>query len=63
MLNSYKKLFAQLISKSDINLSIEEILLAIEITPSNIKGDLGFPCFKLSKELKKSPNQIAQEIV
>ncbi len=63
MLNSYKKVFAELISKSDINLSINEILLAIEIVPSNIQWDLWFPCFKLAKEFKKSPNQIAQDFV
>ncbi len=61
MLNSYKKTFAELISKSDINLSIDEIVLAIEMVPNNIQGDFGFPCFKLAKEFKKAPNQIAQD--
>jgi arginyl-tRNA synthetase len=63
MLNSYKKIFAELIQKSDINLSLDEIILAIEMVPDNIQGDFGFPCFKLSKEFKKAPNQIAQDFV
>lgn len=63
MINSYKKIFSQLIQKTDIDLSIDEILSAIEIVPSNIQWDLWFPCFKLSKTLRKSPNQIAQNFV
>lgn len=63
MLNLYKKQFAEKIQKTSINLSFDEILSNIEIVPWNIQWDLWFPCFKLSKELKKSPNQIAQEIV
>jgi len=63
MLNSYKEIFAELILKSDINLSLEEIVSAIEMVPSNIKWDFGFPCFKLAKEFKKAPNQIAQDFV
>jgi len=34
----------------------------IEIPPENIEGDLAFPCFQISKELKKNPNIIAQEL-
>lgn len=34
----------------------------IEIPPENIPGDFAFPCFKLSKLLKKSPQQIAEEL-
>ena len=63
MLNSYKKQFAELLQKTELNISIEDILNNIEIVPNNIKGDLWFPCFKLSKEFKKSPNQIAQDFV
>ncbi|MCK9467631.1 MAG: arginine--tRNA ligase [Candidatus Absconditabacterales bacterium] len=63
MLKYYKKEFAEKIQKISINLSFEEILDNVEIVPSNVQGDLGFPCFKLSKELKKSPNQIAEDFV
>lgn len=63
MLNNYKKLFAEKIKQSSIPLSLEDIISNIEIVPNNIQWDLGFPCFKLSKDLKQSPNQIAQNFV
>lgn len=63
MLHTYKTHFAQKIQDTSIELSFDDILDNIEIVPQNIQWDLGFPCFKLSKELKKSPNQIAQEFV
>lgn len=34
----------------------------IEIPPENIPGDFAFPCFRLSKLLKKSPQQISEEL-
>ena len=34
----------------------------IEIPPENISGDFAFPCFRLSKLLKKSPQQISEEL-
>jgi arginyl-tRNA synthetase len=43
-------------------MSLEDILSLIEIPPENIPGDLAFPCFRLSKVLKKSPNEIAKEL-
>ncbi len=46
------------ITKIDIN-QIEEF---IEIPPDSNMGDYAFPCFRLAKELKKSPNIIADEI-
>lgn len=61
MLQKYKNYFAENIKKKT-NLSFEEIINFIEIPPENIWGDFAFPCFTLSKQLKKSPNIIAQEI-
>ncbi len=43
-------------------LSIDEALSFIEVPPSRELGDYAFPCFKLSPLLKKSPQQIAQEL-
>ena len=40
--------------------SLKEIPL--EIPPSPELGDYAFPCFILSKTLKKSPNQIAESL-
>lgn len=43
---------------------LKEILLekALEEPPDHKMGDYAFPCFSLSKELKKSPNEIAIEL-
>lgn len=56
----YKQHFADELAKY-IDLPREEILAMIEIPPENIPGDFAFPCFQLSKVLKKSPNNIAQQ--
>lgn len=56
----YKQHFADELAKY-IDLPREEILAMIEIPPENIPGDFAFPCFQLSKVLKKSPNSIAQQ--
>ena len=36
--------------------------IELEAPPSSEMGDYAFPCFILAKELKKSPNEIAQEL-
>lgn len=61
MLNIYKQRFAHELSKH-IDLPQSELLTMIEIPPENIPGDFAFPCFKISKLLKKSPQQIAEEL-
>ena len=43
-------------SKSDLNENM------IEIPPNSELGDYAFPCFILSKELKKSPVEISKEL-
>ena len=63
MLLNYKKQFAELLSRTELALSLDEIIWLIEIVPSNIQWDLGFPCFRLAKDLKMAPNQIAQSFV
>ena len=35
----------------------------LEVPPDPKLGDFAFPCFKLSKELRKAPPQIAQQLV
>ncbi|MGB4609522.1 MAG: arginine--tRNA ligase [Saccharofermentanales bacterium] len=42
-------------------LEINEISTLIEIPPKEDMGDYAFPCFRLAKELKKNPAQIAAE--
>ena len=63
MLLNYKKQFAELLSRKELAFSLDEIIWLIEIVPSNIQWDLGFPCFRLAKDLKMAPNQIAQSFV
>ena len=46
----------------DINLGTEDIVNMFEYTPNSSLGDIAFPCFKLSKILRKSPVMIAQEL-
>ena len=46
------------------HVSLDEKIIQelIEIPPQVEMGDYAFPCFRLAKELKKSPVQIAQEL-
>ena len=57
---NFKLKAAKLIS--DVTkLSKNQVTQLLETPPSNL-GDLAFPCFILSKTLKKSPNQIAEDL-
>ncbi len=62
MLDKQKKLFSKIINQHIKDLSELDILNLIETPPSNIDSDFAFPCFHLSKKLKKSPNNIATEL-
>lgn len=57
----YKKLISQALS-NHINMTIEDIENLIEIPPRTDMGDFAFPCFKVSKLIKKAPNQVAIEL-
>lgn len=57
----YKKLVAERI-KENVELEMETIERLIEIPPQPEMGDYAFPCFQLSKALRKAPNMIAQEL-
>ncbi|MBI2630390.1 arginine--tRNA ligase [Candidatus Pacearchaeota archaeon] len=56
-----KEIIAELIAKSS-GMKKEEISNLIEIPPTPELGDFSFPCFSLSKKMKKSPNIIAEEL-
>jgi len=56
-----KKLIAESIKK-EVGLTESEIENMIEIPPSSAMGDFAFPCFSLSKQLRKSPQQIALDL-
>lgn len=51
-----------LISKA-ANVDLEQLQGFIEIPTNKEMGDYAFPCFRLAKTLKKSPIQIANDIV
>ena len=54
----FKKIISSLIEK-EINIDVYEYIKEIE-DPS--KGDYAFPCFSLSKEMHKSPIEIADSL-
>ncbi|EHI98253.1 Arginyl-tRNA synthetase [Clostridium sp. DL-VIII] len=58
---NYKNKIAELI-KTQVELEIEDIKNLIEIPPKSEMGDYAFPCFQLSKVMKKAPNVIAKEL-
>lgn len=60
-MKDFKTIIAQKISEV-INVNKNKIEEYMEIPKENINGDYSFPCFKLAKELKKSPKIIADEI-
>ena len=57
----FKKEIANSIAKA-INLNEEQLYSFIEVPKSQENGNYAFPCFKLAKELRKSPMAIAEEI-
>lgn len=57
----YKKEIAKIIG-SIVKIDDKEIKKMVEKPANNEMGDFSFPCFKLAKELKKSPMIIAHEI-
>ena len=57
----YKKIIAQRINeKTKLGEDVIEVL--IEIPPKPEMGDFAFPCFQLSKTMRKAPNIIAEEL-
>ena len=57
----FKNSIAEMISQA-IKIDKELIIVNIEVPKEKNNGDFSFPCFKLAKELKKSPIEIANEI-
>ena len=54
----YKKLISDLIEEV-LNINVYD---SIEIPPDSNMGDFAFPCFKLAKKLRKSPQSIAEDL-
>lgn len=58
----YKKIISERL-KQVVDLEIEKIESLVEIPPKSDMGDFAFPCFQLSKVMRKAPNMISQELV
>lgn len=56
-----KKIIAQELSRIT-RIDSEQIYGYIETPPDKNMGDFAFPCFKLAKELRKAPPQIANDL-
>ena len=57
----YESIVIQLLQQV-LDLSYKEISELLDIPPDEKFGDISFPCFKLSKMQKKSPQVIAKEL-
>lgn len=58
---NFKQIIAQKIAKV-VDMPAEEIENFLETPPNKEMGDYAFPCFKLARIMKKSPQDIANEI-
>ena len=58
---NFKQKIAEMIANT-IELDKQEIESYLEKPKSNANGDYAFPCFRLAKTLKKSPQAIAEEL-
>ena len=56
LLNTIKSL------SQDIDLTKEDVMAMFEYPPDSSLGDIAFPCFKLSRVLRKAPPIIAKEL-
>ena len=57
----FKEIIANKISDV-INIGENELKKYIEVPKDNANGDYSFPCFRLAKDLRKSPMDIATMI-
>jgi len=59
----FKRLLAEKIIKSIAGSDFDLIYSLIEIPPQKEMGDFAMPCFRFAKEMKKSPQAIAGQIL
>ena len=57
----FKQELAEIISKA-IDIDSKQIQAYIEIPKTSTNGDYAFPCYRLAQQLKKAPQEIAQEV-
>ena len=59
----FKQEIAELLAKELPELYLDEIKDMVEIPQDKKMGDYAFPCFRLAKELRKAPKEIAKGLV
>jgi len=59
---NYKVEIAKILNDKIETMTYEEILSLVEHPKNTEMGDYAFPCFKLAKVFRKSPNVIAEEL-
>ena len=57
----YRKEISKLLLELEIGMEPDEIIKSLETPPNKEMGDFAFPCFRLSKQLRKSPVKIAKD--
>lgn len=57
----YRKEISKLLLELEIGMEPDEIIKSLETPPNKEMGDFAFPCFRLSKQLRKSPVEIAKD--
>ena len=62
-MQDFKVAIANCLKEKIEELTLEEIIALIEVPPNKEMGDYAFPCFKLAKVFRKSPNMIAADLV
>lgn len=60
-MENIKEMIAEKIAKV-LDKDVQEVITSIEEPKDSSMGDYSYPCFKLSKELRKSPMVIANEL-
>ena len=61
-MQDFKVAIANCLKEKIEELTLEEIIALIEVPPNKEMGDYAFPCFKLAKVFRKSPNMIATDL-
>ena len=61
-MQDFKVAIANCLKEKIEELTLEEIIALIEVPPNKEMGDYAFPCFKLAKVFRKSPNMIAADL-
>ncbi|QHW34813.1 arginine--tRNA ligase [Paenibacillus rhizovicinus] len=61
-MRTFKTIIAAEVSSLLNEVSVEELLALIEYPSNKEQGDLSLPCFKLSRQLRKAPQAIAEDL-